>query len=100
MMRDSPVITKKHSSPFPMGLAIASAESRFPDLGGDIAVLTSDISLACAKLRKILASLLWNFHIELMPSSRNWLKEQQQYLLWKRGPLNVRLSRRTVKVEM
>lgn len=52
--------------------------------------LTSN-SLAYAEMRLILARLLWNFDLELMPESRNW-KDQKIYTLWEKGALNVKLT--------
>lgn len=51
-------------------------------------------SLAYAELRVILTKLLWKFDLELASESQNWLEEQNQYLLWERGPLKVKLCRR------
>ncbi|KAK0673247.1 putative isotrichodermin C-15 hydroxylase [Cercophora samala] len=48
-------------------------------------------NLAYAEMRLILARLLWNFDLELMPESENW-SEQKIYMLWQKGALNVRLA--------
>lgn len=53
-------------------------------------------SLAYAELRIILAKLLWNFDFQLALESQNWLDEQAQYLLWERGPLNMKLRRNNI----
>jgi hypothetical protein len=42
-------------------------------------------------MRLILARLLWNFDLELMPESRNW-SDQKTYILWDKGAINVKLS--------
>lgn len=47
-------------------------------------------NLAFMEMRLIMARFLWNFDIELMPDSRNWA-QQKIYILWEKGPLNVRL---------
>lgn len=47
--------------------------------------------LAYAEIRLILARVLWNFDMELDPSSTNWA-DQKTYFLWEKRPLKVRLS--------
>lgn len=42
-------------------------------------------------MRIILARVLWNFDLELMPDSRDW-NEQDVYTLWEKGALNVKLT--------
>lgn len=42
-------------------------------------------------MRLILARLLWNFDLELMPESRNWA-DQKIYTLWQKGAINVKLT--------
>ena len=41
-------------------------------------------------MRLILARLLWNFDLELMPESRTW-NDQKIYVLWEKGAINVKL---------
>ncbi|KAK4149601.1 hypothetical protein C8A00DRAFT_46804 [Chaetomidium leptoderma] len=48
-------------------------------------------NLAYAEMRLILARLLWNFDLELMPESRKW-NDQKIYTLWEKGAINVKLS--------
>ncbi|KAK4160878.1 putative isotrichodermin C-15 hydroxylase [Cladorrhinum sp. PSN259] len=48
-------------------------------------------NLAYAEMRLILARVLWNFDLELMPESNNW-NEQKVYTLWEKGAINVRLK--------
>ncbi|OAA59705.1 Cytochrome P450 [Niveomyces insectorum RCEF 264] len=48
-------------------------------------------NLAYAEMRLILARLLYNFDLEIMPDSRNW-SQQKIYTLWEKGPLNVKLT--------
>ncbi|KAK1962023.1 cytochrome P450 CYP11/CYP12/CYP24/CYP27 subfamily protein [Colletotrichum sublineola] len=56
-------------------------------------------NLAYAELRIVLARLVWNFDLELAhESDRSWLGRQKNYLLWERGPLLIRLRRRTEDV--
>lgn len=42
-------------------------------------------------MRFILARLLWNFDLELMPESYNW-HHQNIYKLWEKGELRVKLT--------
>ncbi|KAI8227055.1 Cytochrome P450 monooygenase 1 [Colletotrichum sp. SAR 10_77] len=51
--------------------------------------------LAYAELCIIIARLVWRFDLELddVPG-QNWLGRQKNYLLWDRGPLNIRLKQR------
>lgn len=42
-------------------------------------------------MRLILARLLWNFDLELMPESRNW-NDQKIYTLWEKGAMDVKLT--------
>ncbi|PYH65111.1 cytochrome P450 [Aspergillus vadensis CBS 113365] len=50
-------------------------------------------SLAYAEMRLILARLLFRFDLQLMPHSSNWA-EQMSYMVWERGPLDVRVTER------
>jgi cytochrome P450 len=47
-------------------------------------------SLAYVEMRLILARLLWNFDLELMPESKNW-SAQKIFTLWEKGGINVKL---------
>ncbi|CAG8948790.1 hypothetical protein HYFRA_00001912 [Hymenoscyphus fraxineus] len=51
-------------------------------------------NLAIAEMRLILAKILWNFDLELMPESRDW-DNQKTYALWEKTPLMVKLTART-----
>ncbi|KAK2052110.1 cytochrome P450 CYP11/CYP12/CYP24/CYP27 subfamily protein [Colletotrichum caudatum] len=51
-------------------------------------------NLAYAELRIILARLIWKFDLELADPHDDWLGHQHNYLLWERGPLNIRLRLR------
>lgn len=42
-------------------------------------------------MRLILARLLWNFDLELMPESRGW-RQQKIFTLWEKGAMNVKLT--------
>ncbi|KAK4681747.1 hypothetical protein QC764_110160 [Podospora pseudoanserina] len=48
-------------------------------------------NLAYAEMRLIMARLLWNFDLELMPESEEW-NRQRIYVLWEKGAVNVRLT--------
>ncbi|KAJ5042192.1 uncharacterized protein L3040_004747 [Drepanopeziza brunnea f. sp. 'multigermtubi'] len=48
--------------------------------------------LAYAEVRSIMTRLLWNFDVELLPESKNWMVGQKSFGLWKKGPLWVKLS--------
>ncbi|CAG9946963.1 unnamed protein product [Clonostachys rosea f. rosea IK726] len=49
-------------------------------------------NLAYAEMRPLLARLLWNFDIKIMPDSLDWNK-QKVYTLWEKGSLNVKLTK-------
>ncbi|KAF9870881.1 hypothetical protein CkaCkLH20_11553 [Colletotrichum karsti] len=44
-------------------------------------------SMAYAELRIVLAKLLWNFDLELVDSSEDWVRQQKIYLIWQKVPL-------------
>jgi cytochrome P450 len=48
-------------------------------------------NLAYAEMRLILARVLWNFDLELMPDSSDWAN-QKIYVLWEKGAMNVGLK--------
>jgi len=48
-------------------------------------------NLAYSEMRLILARVLWNFDFKLAPDSEDWVKKQQVFVLWEKGPLNVYL---------
>ncbi|KAF4805891.1 Trichothecene C-15 hydroxylase [Colletotrichum siamense] len=51
--------------------------------------------LAYAEVCTIIARLVWRFDLELVDvPGQNWLSRQKNYLLWDRGPLNIRLKQR------
>ncbi|KAF2667467.1 cytochrome P450 [Microthyrium microscopicum] len=50
-------------------------------------------NLAYMEMRTILARLVWNFDIELLPESQNWTKKQRVFFVWEKGPLMVKLTR-------
>lgn len=43
-------------------------------------------------MRLILACLLYNFDLELMPGQEDWIKNQECYVLWEKPPLMVKLT--------
>lgn len=49
------------------------------------------ISLANHEMRLVLASMIWNFDLELCEESESWL-DQKVYILWVKGPLMVKLK--------
>ncbi|KAK1975033.1 cytochrome P450 [Colletotrichum cereale] len=50
-------------------------------------------NLAMSEMRVILARVIWNFDMEITDDSRNWT-DQEIFAIWKKGPLNVRLTPR------
>ncbi|KAL4887832.1 cytochrome P450 [Aspergillus ambiguus] len=48
-------------------------------------------NLAYAEMRLILARMIWNFDMEILAESRNWI-DQPSYVVWEKGALNVRLT--------
>jgi hypothetical protein len=42
-------------------------------------------------MRLILARIIWNFDLELLPESKNW-NEQKVFVLWLKPDLHVKLS--------
>ncbi|KAF4910609.1 Trichothecene C-15 hydroxylase [Colletotrichum fructicola] len=51
--------------------------------------------LAYAEVCTIIARLVWRFDLELVDvPGQDWLSRQKNYLLWDRGPLNIRLKQR------
>ncbi|SPO05597.1 related to isotrichodermin C-15 hydroxylase (cytochrome P-450 monooxygenase CYP65A1) [Cephalotrichum gorgonifer] len=49
-------------------------------------------NLAYSEMRMILARLLWNFDLKMMPGSENW-NDQDVFVLWEKGNLDVKLTR-------
>jgi hypothetical protein len=50
-------------------------------------------SLAYFEMRLILAHVLWNFDLELMPESTDWSR-QKVFAIWEKSPLYVKLKPR------
>jgi hypothetical protein len=46
-------------------------------------------------MRLILAQVLWNFDLELMPESTDW-SHQKVYAIWEKSPLYVKLKPRSI----
>lgn len=46
-------------------------------------------------MRLILAQVLWNFDLELMPESADWSR-QKVYAIWEKSPLYVKLKPRSI----
>lgn len=51
-------------------------------------------NLAYAEMRLILARLAWRFDMELCDDSKDWLKDQKNYVLWDKPDLLMRLKER------
>ena len=49
-------------------------------------------SLAYAEMRIILARVLFEFDLELMESSKSWLEDLENFTLWQKDPLMVKLK--------
>ncbi|KAF1848218.1 cytochrome P450 monooxygenase-like protein [Cucurbitaria berberidis CBS 394.84] len=49
-------------------------------------------SLAYAEMRLILAKVLFNFDLEIVNDSQDWMKEQKTYALWEKPSLMVKLK--------
>lgn len=45
-------------------------------------------------MRLILARVLWNFDMAIADDSKEWIKKQDIFLLWEKGPLNIYLTPR------
>lgn len=39
-----------------------------------------------------LARVLWNFEMQVAPRSRDWMQDQQAYLIWEKPPLFIQLK--------
>ncbi|GAM34873.1 hypothetical protein TCE0_015f02743 [Talaromyces pinophilus] len=52
-------------------------------------------NLAYFEMRLILAQVLWNFDLELMPESTDW-SHQKVYAIWEKSPLYVKLKPRSI----
>jgi cytochrome P450 len=50
------------------------------------------ISMAYHEMRLILTKVLYNFDIELLPESANWIDDQKVYSLWQKTPLMVKVK--------
>ncbi|KAK7751602.1 hypothetical protein SLS62_006427 [Diatrype stigma] len=48
-------------------------------------------ALGRLELRLLLARLIWNFDIELMPESYGWMDNMEHYMVWQKPPLMVKL---------
>jgi hypothetical protein len=50
------------------------------------------ISMAYHEMRLILTKVLYNFDLELLPESANWIADQKVYSLWQKTPLMVKVK--------
>ncbi|KAI1381331.1 benzoate 4-monooxygenase cytochrome P450 [Hypoxylon crocopeplum] len=50
------------------------------------------LTMGRMETRVILAKLIYNFDIELMPECTNWLETQKNYIAWHKPPLMVKLT--------
>jgi cytochrome P450 len=51
------------------------------------------VNMAHMELRTILSRLIWNFDMELLPETGDWM-DQTSFIVWHRHPLMVRLTKR------
>lgn len=51
-------------------------------------------SLAYSEMRLTMARLLYRFDFELAPGHEDWLSKQRAFVIWEKGPLEVRLRER------
>jgi cytochrome P450 len=49
-------------------------------------------SMAYHEMRLILTKVLYNFDLELLPQSANWIDDQKVYILWEKLPLMVKVK--------
>jgi aspirochlorine biosynthesis cytochrome P450 monooxygenase len=45
-------------------------------------------------MRLIISRVFWNFDLEIMPDSLDWMKYQKSYQLWEKSELNVKINLR------
>lgn len=50
--------------------------------------------MAYAELRIVLAKLFWNFDLELVGNSEDWVEQQKVYLIWQKVPLMAKCHER------
>ncbi|OTA91043.1 hypothetical protein M434DRAFT_389460 [Hypoxylon sp. CO27-5] len=50
------------------------------------------LTMGRMETRVILAKLIYNFDIKLMPECSNWLEKQKNYVAWQKPPLMVKLT--------
>ncbi|KAF2489570.1 cytochrome P450 [Lophium mytilinum] len=51
-------------------------------------------NLAWAEMRLIMAKLLWNFDLELLPEDQDWMDRNKIFILWEKAELHVKLTQR------
>jgi cytochrome P450 len=51
-------------------------------------------NLAYSEMRLIVCHLLFNFDVELLPGQDDWHASQNAYIIWDKGPLNVKFTPR------
>jgi aspirochlorine biosynthesis cytochrome P450 monooxygenase len=51
-------------------------------------------NLAYSEMRLIAARFLWEFDVELLPESRDWIARQKVFNLWDKIPLMVKVHPR------
>lgn len=54
-------------------------------------MLTLGCSLAYHEMRLIMASILWNFDLELSPECTDWFN-QKAYIIWEKNDLMVKVK--------
>jgi hypothetical protein len=77
----------------PSDVALILLVSLDPVIGAG-ADSSSTCSLALMEMRLILARVFWNFDLEPMPDSVDWLKKQKSYHIWEKGALNAKVHLR------
>lgn len=55
-------------------------------------MLTCVTSLAYAEMRLVMAKILFNFDLELVDTTTDWIRTQKVFTLWEKQSLMVRLK--------
>lgn len=51
-------------------------------------------NLAYLEMRLIVAKVLFDFDVEAEPGQEDWRERQKSFVIWEKGPLNVRFTPR------
>ncbi|KAK9425476.1 putative Isotrichodermin C-15 hydroxylase [Seiridium unicorne] len=49
-------------------------------------------NLAYSEMRLVIARMLWNFDLELLPGQDDWVSRQKVFIVYNKGPLMIRLK--------